>query len=101
MKNYVFIYHVDAPVKPSEQQMAAWTRWFGTLGENLVDSGNPFNPQAEAQIGDGTVTMDVDTASGYTIIKAESLEKAVELAKHCPMAMAPGCSVKVYETMPM
>ena len=101
MKSYVYIFHVDSPVKPSGEQMAAWGAWFETLGDHLVDGGNPFNPQAEAGISQGVVTMDVDTASGYTIVKADSLEQAVEWAKGCPLAMAPGCSVRVYETMPM
>ncbi|MEI6478375.1 MAG: hypothetical protein WCO52_05315 [bacterium] len=101
MQNYVFIYHVDAPIKPSDEQMAAWGAWFEKLGDKLVDGGNPFNPKAEAQVKNGKVTMDVDTASGYSIVKAENLEEAVNLAMSCPMAGALECGIKVYETMPM
>jgi hypothetical protein len=101
MKNYMLIFHVETRIEPSDEQTAAWGKWFETLGENLVDGGNPFNPEAEAHIKNGVVDMDVDTTSGYTIIKANNLEEAVNLAMSCPMANVAGASVKVYETMPM
>jgi len=37
------------------------------------------------------------TASGYSIISADSLDQAVDLAKGCPVSMG-GASVSVYET---
>jgi hypothetical protein len=101
MKKYVYIYHVDAPVEMNSENMAAFTNWFGTLGDKLVDGGNPFNPKFQARISGGKVDMDADTASGYTIVEAENLEEAVTMAMSNPLAAAPGCSVKVYETMPM
>ena len=36
-------------------------------------------------------------ASGYTVIKADTLDEAVELAKGCPILQA-GCQVSVFET---
>jgi len=101
MTNYVFVYHVDAPVDMTPEHTAAWGAWFETLGEALVDGGNPFNPKAEARISEGKVDMDADTAAGYTVVKAANLEAAVTMAMTCPLAQAPGCAVKVYETMPM
>lgn len=101
MKNYVYIFHVDAPVQPSDDQMAAWGAWFAALGDKLVDGGNPFNPAAEAHIKNGAVSMDADTASGYMIVKADNLEEAVEMGKGCPLLSDSHCSVSVYETMPM
>lgn len=101
MKNYMFIYHNDTPMEMSPEGMTAWTNWFQTLGEKVVDAGNPFNPKAQAQVKGGNVTMDADSTSGYTIVKAGSFEEAVTVAKTCPLAMAPGCSISVYETMPM
>jgi hypothetical protein len=101
MKNYVYIFHVDTPVAPSAEQNAAWGTWFTSIGDKMVDGGNPFAPASQAEVKNGAVTMDSDTTSGYTIVKAENLEEAVTLAMGCPLATAPGCSVSVYETMPM
>ena len=101
MKNYVYVYHVDGPVEMTEERTAAWSAWFESLGSKLVDGGNPFNRAAEARITAGAVDREPDTAAGYSVVTAGSLEEAIALALTCPMAQAPGCAVKVYETMPM
>jgi len=38
-------------------------------------------------------------ASGYSILKADSLNQAVELAKGCPV-LESGAKISVYETFP-
>lgn len=101
MKNYMFLFHVNEPIEDNSEQSALWATWFSSLGEHLVDGGNPFSPSAEAKISEGIVTHDPDTVSGYSIISADSLEEATELAKNCPLALAPGCAVKIYETTSM
>jgi hypothetical protein len=45
MAKFVFVYHGGASGSTPEEQdkiMAAWGKWFGQLGEALVDGGNPF-----------------------------------------------------------
>ena len=101
MKNYVYLYHVEGTMEDTADQNALWSTWFETLGNKLVDAGNPFNPKAEARISNGKVDMDTDIVSGYSVVKAENLEEAVTMAMTCPLATAPGCAVKVYETLPM
>ena len=101
MKNYVYLFYVQTAFEDTAEGNAAWMAWFESLGDKVVDGGKPFNPKAEARIKDGVVDMDADAVAGYTIVKAESLEAAVEMAKTCPLATAPDCWVKVYETMPM
>jgi len=39
-------------------------------------------------------------ASGYSIIKADSLSAAVEMAKGCPILQSGG-QISVYETFPV
>ncbi len=101
MKNYVLIFHVAAPFEDTDESNAAWSAWFETLGEHVVDDGNPFNPKAEAKVKGGEVTMGGDELAGYSIIKAESLDAAIEMTKGCPLSDAPDCWVSVHETMPM
>ena len=46
---------------------------------------------------DGSVADDQVGPSGYSVIKADSLDEAVELAKGCPVRLG-GASVQVVET---
>jgi hypothetical protein len=102
MKKYVYVFHIDTPVaEVSEAAMAAWGKWFETLGDKVVDGGNPFNPNEVAQIKDGKVTMDPDTGCGYAIVNANDLKEAVTMAMSCPVATGDDSWVQVYETMPM
>ena len=90
----------------SEAEQAAmmekWGVWFGNVGSSLVDAGNPFTATAKSISSDGSVQEGPvgDTlACGYTIIKAESLDDAVGLAKGCPH-LASGGQLTVYEVYP-
>ena len=99
MANYVLVYHGGAMPQTQEagaQIMQAWTDWFSVLGDALVDGGNPASKTR--RIGaDGSVSDDASGPSGYSILKADSLDAAVELAKGCPV-LADGASVQVVET---
>lgn len=51
----------------------------------VVDGGNPFTPIAKSIASDGTVSdgpVGV-MATGYTIVKADSLDEAAGMAKNC------------------
>ena len=59
--------------------MAAWNSWFQELGSHVVDAGNPVFERST--LG----STDTDTVlGGYSLISAESLDAAVELARGCP-----------------
>jgi|SRR5882757_6618732 len=103
MKNYVLIYYnngVRDDVSPEENK-AAWGGWFGSLGDKIVDAGNPFAPGGKAVEKSGVTTIENWPATGYTIVKANSLDEAVELAKGCPVLDEPDGAVRVHETLPM
>lgn len=98
MTNYLFAYKGGSMARTDaerEAAMAAWGGWFAGLGEAVVDAGNPFGP---------SVTVGADGAgpplSGYSVLRADSLEAAGALAKGCPV-LAAGGSVEVYETIPV
>ena len=73
--------------------------WFGKLGSDLVDGGNPFTPLAKSITSDGKVNNGpVGTiASVYSVIKADLLEAAAAMAKGCPVLKG-GATISVYET---
>lgn len=82
----------------AEQQavMAAWGKWFGSLGSAVVDPGNPFGESASVA-ADRSVKTDAPSAlTGYSILAADSLKAAIELAKGCPVLRSGG-AVEVYE----
>jgi hypothetical protein len=102
MVSYLLLYSGGSmPASPAEQAavMQAWGAWFGKLGSALVDGGNPFTPMAKTIAGDGKVSDGPvgPMASGYSIIKADSLAAAVEMAKGCPVLQG-GAKVSVFET---
>ena len=105
MADYVLLYGGGSMPETKEEQdavMAAWNAWFGELGDSLKDGGNPFTPAAKSIAPDGSVSdgSGGGTASGYSIIKADSLDAAVALAKGCPVLHG-GASVQVVETPDM
>jgi hypothetical protein len=104
MSKFVYIYHGGKPGATKEEQdkiMAAWGRWFGELGDALVDGGNPFGAP-KAVTSDGVSDNTANPASGFSIVNAKDQAAAAELAKGCPMlADSPDAVVEVYEAFPM
>src|SRR3954470_3498363 len=102
MANFLLTFHGGSMPETKEEQdqvMGAWTSWFGTLGDALVDGGNPIS-QTRAISPDGSVMDATSSPSGYTVIKADSLDAAVALSKGCPV-LAGGAVVLVSETIPL
>jgi hypothetical protein len=105
MAKFVLLYAGGRmPETEAEQAavMQAWGEWFGRLGGALVDGGQPFTATAKSIDADGTVADGpVGTmATGYSIIEADSLDAAVEVAKACPVFLG-GAQMTVYETFPV
>jgi len=102
MANYVLLYSGGGMAEGEAEQaaiMQAWGAWFGGLGNALVDGGNPFSGQAKSIASNGSVSNGPigTAATGYSIIKADSLDAAVQLAKGCPVLQSGG-EISVYET---
>ena len=101
MTDYVLIYQGGAMPEGEEAQKAvmdAWTGWFTSIGDAMKDGGNPFSGAAKSIAADGSVSDGGGgSASGYTILKADSLDGAVALAKGCPVLQG-GASITVHET---
>lgn len=105
MANFVLLYSggsAGATDAERSKVMEAWGAWFGKLGGAVVDMGNPFTPQAK-NVSDGGSVHDgaVGTlATGYSIVKADSLNAAADFAKTCPVLKSGG-KITVYEVAPM
>jgi hypothetical protein len=68
-------------------------------GSTRVDGGNPTSGQAKTILSNGTVSdgSELGMVSGYSVIKADSLDDAVAKAKGCPVLQG-GAKVIVLET---
>ena len=77
---------------------AQWTTWFAGLGAAVVDGGNPVSGAkvvaANGKVADGGGANPI---SGYSVLKADSLDAAVKMAQGCPILQGGG-SVQVCET---
>jgi hypothetical protein len=100
MGKYLFAYSGGGMAATDEERqalMAAWGAWFGELGGAIVDPGNPF--AGSASVGSGGAVGEAGSGlTGYSVMQADSLSAASDLAKGCPV-LTRGGSVDVYETM--
>ena len=102
MAKYVLAYHggggMPESAEEQEELMKVWGAWFGSLGDSVIDGGNPFG--ASTTIAPDGSTTAGGALSGYSVISADSLDGAVNAAKGCPV-LASGGSVEVCEAIDM
>jgi hypothetical protein len=103
MAQYIITYlGGDQPSSPEEgrQHFAKYKEWLVSLGDSAVSPANPLKDTRTVN-SDGTVTTGGTTSmSGYTVIEADSMEAALEIAKACPF-LDIGGSLEVSELMQM
>jgi len=104
MAKYVFIYH--APMTPADampptpEQMEAvmgqWNAWAAKVGDRMVDFGTPLAGGTRVTTsGTSPSTRDV---AGYSILEADDLDGALDLARSHPhLNMPGGCEIEIHE----
>jgi hypothetical protein len=114
MSDFVFLFRSTAEdaneamgtPERAQRSMQAWVAWIGDLeakghlknpGEPLERSGRVVRGQGNA-VTDGPFAEAKDLVLGFIVIEAKDLERAVELAKACPMAVGGG-SVEIRPVM--
>jgi len=103
MTQYVLTYlGGNQPSTPEEGQkhFAKYKEWLSSLGTAVISPANPLKNTHTIQ-PDGIVAEGSKTSmSGYTIIEADSMEAALEMAKACPFLEIKG-TLEVSELMQM
>jgi hypothetical protein len=100
MANYLLLYHgggMPADEAEGKKVMDAWGEWMKACGENLVDAGNPCS-NSKNVTKDGESDVKGDAVTGYSVIKADSMDDAVKAAKMVPLVVDGSGSCDVYET---
>ena len=96
MKKFIFLYYGFQT--PTGDIKEAWMKWFASIGDKLVDSGNPFGAGRDVtHTGTTDLPQDLNAITGYSIINADSLDEAEKIAQGCPFITG----IRVYEAMPM
>ncbi|GAB3907643.1 hypothetical protein GCM10028803_41750 [Larkinella knui] len=107
MDEFILIFrHEDASGRVSPEQMQTWMKqtmdWIGGIAaQNKYSGGNglPFQDARVVRpnnvVTNGPFGEIKETIGGYTIVKADSLDEAVEFAKGCPVLQGEGNSVEV------
>ncbi|HSQ44517.1 MAG TPA: YciI family protein [Ginsengibacter sp.] len=111
MKDFLFVFRGNGTPDASPDEMQAmtkrWMDWIGGIAaqNKLGDRGNRLFPSGKVVkpdniITDGPYSEIKESIGGYSIVKANSLEEAAELAKGCP-GLTVGGTVEVREIREM
>lgn len=110
MKEFALIFRLKdlADFQPSPEQMQERMNWLaGIAAQNkLVDKGNTLLPivgsaktvKADDVVTDGPYTEIKEFISGYIVVKAETIDEAVAMAKGNPIFKVGG-NIEVREVL--
>ena len=104
MPDFVFAYHGGGmPDTPEEgaKVMAAWNAWYGSMGDALVNGGAPVGMSRTVDAKGTSDGGGSNPLSGYTVVKADDIDAACEMAKGCPMVVDGSGSVEVAQAFEM
>jgi len=102
MSNYIIAYHGGTePESPEEgaRQMERWQAWVAGLGDAVVNPGTPLGKFKTVTSGGVSDDGGPDPLTGFSVVKADSIDVALEMAKACPF-LEMG-TIKVAEVMEM
>lgn len=104
MPDFIFAYHGGkTPESPEEGQkvMAAWMAWFEGMGAAVVQPGNPVGLSKTVSAAGVADDGGANPLSGYSVVRADTIEAACEMARGCPMVADGSGSVEVAEIVEM
>ena len=88
MPHFLFAYlggKMPETQQETEAEIASWQGWFDSICASIVDPGNPVGESRT--VSDGGVVDDggPNPLSGYTIVIADDIDEAVQMASRCPI----------------
>ena len=113
MKEFVLIFRTSStpstssapPPSPeqAQQMMSSWMNWMGSIAaqNKLANSGSRLGIADSKVVKPGNVVTNgpfteiKEFINGFIVVKADSIDEAVEFAKGCPMVTGGGGNVEV------
>ncbi len=87
MPNYIIAYHGGKkPESPEEgaKGKAKWQAWVDGLGDAVVNPGTPLGKSKTVSSAGVSDNSGSDRLTGFSIVKADKMDAALEMAKECP-----------------
>ncbi len=87
MSSYVLFYHGGKkPESPEEgaKHMAKWKAWVHDLGDAVINPGTPLGKSKIVSASGVSDNDGSDPLTGFSIVKADSMDAALEIARGCP-----------------
>ena len=103
MSEFMFAYHGGKkPESPEEgaEMMEKWHAWIADLGDAMVNPGTPVGMSKTVSSSGVADDGGPNPLSGFSVVKADSMEAALEIAKSCPFLDTEG-TIEVAEMMEM
>ena len=102
MSEYVLAYYHDGEMSESPEEGAEGRQkfmdWIAGLGDAVVNPGTPLGASKFVS-SDGVSDGGGTKLTGFSVVKADSMDAALEMAKACPFVEIG--TVEVAETMQM
>ncbi|UYV36911.1 hypothetical protein N4R57_18325 [Rhodobacteraceae bacterium D3-12] len=104
MPDFLLIYHGGK--QPDTQAdidaaMAAWGKWMEDNGPALINPGNPVGMSKTVSPSGVADNGGANPVSGYTILRADTIDAACAIAAQNPMVLDGSGSVEVAEIIEM
>jgi hypothetical protein len=102
MAKFLFVYRggsaATAKMTPEEmqQEMKKWEKWIGEAMQKgwMLDAGDALTPEGRVVnakvITDGPFVEAKEIVGGFSIVQADTIDAAAQLAKGCPGVQAGG-----------
>lgn len=87
MAHYIYAYHGGKmPESPEEgaKVMARWQEWLTNLGDSVINPGAPVGMSKTLSAEGVEDNGGANPLGGFSIVQADTMEAAIELAKDCP-----------------
>jgi len=103
MPNFMIAYYGGNQPSSQEEgmaQMNKWKAWVEGLGETIVNPGTPLPVSKIVTSSSVEDDKDPNSMKGFSVVKAESIEAATEIAKSDPF-LENGGTIRVSQMMEM
>jgi hypothetical protein len=87
LSSYIIAYRGGGQPRSAEEKargMARWQEWLHGLGDAVLDAGTPLGASRIVSAGLVSDAPASTRLTGFSIVEADSMESALEMARSCP-----------------